>query len=184
MILLALSGRSLKQEPGLTIKWPHTQKQDICAPSRDAEGFLLSQLPAHQGPKSSEDIRYCRTVSGTASKWWNNLKTQQPILWSDEYLPTGGMLIPSVLSQQAHMVPCCRRLQQERLFSRGCLQFIYTVLCTCCIAMLHQTKETSCQKRRDFFCLLWSGYVVLGYFLYVCSSHNNTNNTCHWRIAS
>lgn len=84
----------------------------------------LSQFLAHKGPDSSEDIRDCRTVPGTASKWWNNLETQQPILWSDEYLPTGGMLILSVLSQQAHMVPCCRRLQQERLFSRECLQFV------------------------------------------------------------
>ena len=101
----------------------------------------LSQFPAHQGPNSSEDIRDCRTVPGTTSKWWNNLETQQPILWSDEYLPTGGMLIPSVLSQQAHMVPCCRRLQQERLFSRGFLQFIYTVFCTCCTAWLCGVRQ-------------------------------------------
>lgn len=51
---------------------------DICAPSRDAEGFLLSQFPAHQGPNSSEDGR---TVPGTASKWWNNMETQQPLVW-------------------------------------------------------------------------------------------------------
>lgn len=82
----------------------------------------------------------CRTASATASKWWNNLETEQPILRSDEYLPTGGMLVPSVLSQQAHMVPCCRSFQKKRLFSSGCLQFIYTDRRTCCLTVSRLRK--------------------------------------------
>lgn len=73
-----------------------------------------------------------RTVSAVAKKWWNDLETEQPILRCDEYLPAGGKLIPSVLSQQAHMVPCCRCLRKKRLFSSGCLQFIYKARRTCC----------------------------------------------------
>lgn len=134
-MVLVLSRRASELESKLTIERPHTEKTRHMCSFQGCGRISLRQLPAHQGPNSSEDIRDCRTVPGAASKWWNNLETQQPILWSDEYLPTGGMLIPSVLSQQAHMVPCCRRLQQERLFSRGCLQCIYTVLCTCCAAM-------------------------------------------------
>ena len=132
--------RSLKQVLQLNDHIP--EKQDICAPSRDAEGFLWAGFQPTRVQSLQRITRDCRTVPGTANEWWNNLETQQPILWSDEYLPTGGMLIPSVLSQRAHMVPCCRRLQQERLFSRGCLQFIYIVCCTCCMTM-------QCWKKTD-----------------------------------
>lgn len=166
----------------LTIKCPHTKKNKTYVRLAGMRmDFLWASFQPTRAPDSSENFKDCRTVSGTASKWWNNLETQQPMLWSDEYLPTGGMLIPSVLSQQAHMVPCCSRLQQERLFSRGCLQFIYTVSCTCCVAMRCQTKATSCQNCGGvfcfFFCLLWSRFVTLWYpHCVVCSSHSDTDN--------
>lgn len=87
----------------------------------------------------------CRTASATASKWWNNLESEQPILRSDEYLPTGGMLIPSVLSQQAHMAPRCRSFQKKRLLSGGCLRFIYIDRRTCCATESRlREKQTSC----------------------------------------
>lgn len=90
-------------------------------------------------------MKNCRTASATASKWWNNLESEQPILRSDEYLPTGGMLIPSVLSQQAHMAPRCRSFQKKRLFSGGCLRFIYTDRRTCCATESRlREKQTSC----------------------------------------
>lgn len=142
---------------------------DICVPSREAEGF---SEPTNQGPNSSEDIRDCRTGPGTASKWWNNVETEQLILGSDEDLPTGGMLIPSVLSQQAHMVPCCRRLQQECLFSRRCLQITYTVLYTCWMTMLHRKTQTLSEQSRlqfwsrcchavDFFQSQWHRWCMI-----------------------
>lgn len=90
-------------------------------------------------------MKNCRTASAAASKWWNNLESEQPILRSDEYLPTGGMLIPSVLSQQAHMAPRCRSFQKKRLFSGGCLRFIYTDRRTCCATESRlREKQTSC----------------------------------------
>lgn len=97
-------------------------------------------------------MKNCRTASAAASKWWNNLESEQPILRSDEYLPTGGMLIPSVLSQQAHMAPRCRSFQKKRLFSGGCLRFIYTDRRTCC------ATESRFERKADFlFCVaLWN----------------------------
>lgn len=144
---------------------------DICVLSRDAEACLWA---SQQGPNSSEDFKDSKTVPGTASKWWNNLETEQPILWSDEYLPTGGMLIPSVLSQQAHMVPCCRRHQQKCLFSTGCPQFIFAVLCTCCMTIWHLTKRAFPSQNVGGFYLRSS---CCWFFLCSCSSHKDTNNT-------
>lgn len=87
-------------------------KADICLVLKWGGKIPFEPVLAHKGPDSSENMKDCRTFPGTASRWWNNLETQQPILWSDEYLTVGGVPIPSVLSQQAHMVPCYRRLQQ------------------------------------------------------------------------
>lgn len=166
---LEKKGKRILRSWGTSIITSTGWRADICVPSREAEG---SSEPTNQGPNSSEDIRDCRTGPGTASKRWNNVETEQLKLGPDEYLPTGGMLIPSVLSQQAHMVPCCRRLQQECLFSTRCLQIIYTALYTCCVTMLHRKTQSLSEQSRYSF-LLWSRCL---YFRWWFSSHNDTDD--------
>lgn len=67
---------------------------------RNAIEFLLSQKGPNQTWKSEiAGQSVMLPVNG-----WSNVEPQLPRLWSDEYLPTGAVLIPSMLSQEAHMV--------------------------------------------------------------------------------
>lgn len=144
-------------------------------PSRGAEKFPLSQFQAHQFPDSSEDIEDRRTAPGTACKWWNNLETLQPLLWSDEYLPTGGMLIPSVLSQTSKHIWCSVAGISNRSV---CFQRMPAVYWHSFVHMFYSyvllDKKDLLSELCKSFLLLWSSSVTLWYCI-VCSSHSDMN---------
>lgn len=124
----------------------------MCVPSRDAEGFL----------RASE-----HGYSGVSGFWESAGRSLAPpkndgIIWkqsrshsrSDEYLPAGGVLMPSVLSQLAHMVP----RYQECVFSQR-MPAVYLYW------SVHLLFERAALDKPDLL-LVWDFIYIFDVFIY------------------